>query len=133
MYFDEKGRKMDKTALVKDITPLPNGYSGTIKVVRPQSHIEAEIAILSYDMDETETIFGQNLTAGTTPRTHGCVARESGRSLPVRCFVTMKTRAGQSRHREVRRIYWHVRTGAWDHHDRHVRRRPFVRATWRPS
>ena len=63
MYFDEKGRNMDKAALVKDITPLPKGYSGTIKVVRPQSHIEAEIAILSYDMDETETIFGQNLTA----------------------------------------------------------------------
>ena len=28
MYFDEKGRSMDKTALVNDITPMPKGYSG---------------------------------------------------------------------------------------------------------
>ena len=63
MFFDEKGRNMDKTALVKDIQPMPKGYSGTIKLVRPKSHIEGDMAILSYDLDETETIFGQNLTA----------------------------------------------------------------------
>jgi Domain of unknown function (DUF4440)/Domain of unknown function (DUF3471) len=63
MYFDEKGRSMDKTALVNDITPLPPGYSGSIKVVNAKSHIEADIAILSYDLDEYETIFGQNMTA----------------------------------------------------------------------
>ena len=63
MFFDEKGQQMDKTALVADIAPLPAGYSGTIKVVRPKSHIEKNVAILSYDCDETETIFGQNLTA----------------------------------------------------------------------
>jgi hypothetical protein len=63
MFFDEKGRDMDKAALVKDIQPMPKGYSGTIKLVRPKSHIEGDVAILSYDIDETETIFGQNLTA----------------------------------------------------------------------
>jgi hypothetical protein len=63
MFFDEKGRSMDKAALVKDVQPLPKGYSGTIKLVRPKSHIEGNIAILSYDLDETETIFGQNMTA----------------------------------------------------------------------
>ncbi|HEX7286169.1 MAG TPA: DUF4440 domain-containing protein [Candidatus Angelobacter sp.] len=63
MYFDEKGRNMGKTALVKDITPLPPGYSGTIKIVHAQSHIEGNVAILSYDMDESETIFGQQLSA----------------------------------------------------------------------
>jgi hypothetical protein len=63
MFFDEKGRNMDKAALVKDVQPLPKGYSGTIKLVRPKSHIEGNIAILSYDLDETETIFGQNMTA----------------------------------------------------------------------
>ena len=31
--------------------------------MRPKSHIEGDVAILSYDLDETETIFGQNLTA----------------------------------------------------------------------
>jgi hypothetical protein len=33
IYFDEKGRSMDKTSLVNDVTPLPKGYSGSIKVV----------------------------------------------------------------------------------------------------
>ena len=59
MFFDEKGRSMDKAALVKDVQPMPKGYSGTIKLVRPKSHIEGDVAILSYDLDETETIFGQ--------------------------------------------------------------------------
>ena len=63
MFFDEKGRNMDKAALVKDIQPMPKGYFGTIKLVRPKSHIEGDVAILSYDLDETETVFGQNLTA----------------------------------------------------------------------
>jgi hypothetical protein len=63
MFSDEKGRNMDKAALLKDIQPLPPGYSGTIKIVRPQSRIVGDTAILSYDLDETETVFGQNLTA----------------------------------------------------------------------
>jgi hypothetical protein len=63
IYFDEKGRLHDKKSLVDDVTPLPKGYSGTIKVVNPKSHIEGPIAVLSYDCDETETIWGQHLTA----------------------------------------------------------------------
>jgi len=63
MFFDEKGRSMDKAALVKDVQPMPKGYSGTIKLVRPKSHIQGNVAILSYDLDEMETIFGQNMTA----------------------------------------------------------------------
>jgi len=59
MYFDEKGRSMDKAALVADITPLPKGYSGNIKVVKPQSRMIGQTAILSYDLDETEIIYGQ--------------------------------------------------------------------------
>jgi Domain of unknown function (DUF4440)/Domain of unknown function (DUF3471) len=67
MYFDEKGRAMDKAALVKDVSPLPAGYSGSIRLVNPRSKIQGDTAVLSYDLDETETIFGQNLTA----RYHG--------------------------------------------------------------
>jgi ketosteroid isomerase-like protein len=63
MYFDEKGRNMNKAALVADIVALPTGYSGSIKIEKAQSHIEGEIAILSYDMDEKETVYGQNMTA----------------------------------------------------------------------
>jgi len=67
MYFDEKGRNMNKAALVADVTPLPTGYSGSIKVGAAQSRIEGDVAILSYDLDETETVYGQNMTA----RYHG--------------------------------------------------------------
>lgn len=63
IVFDEKGRLMDKKALVADIEPLPKGYSGAIKLVRPKGHIESDVAILSYDTDETEEVFGQKLTA----------------------------------------------------------------------
>ncbi|MEY2485192.1 MAG: hypothetical protein QOH39_840 [Verrucomicrobiota bacterium] len=62
-YSDEKGRTLDKLALVADITPLPKGYSGTIKVAKAKSIIHGDTAVLSYDMNETETIFGQNLWA----------------------------------------------------------------------
>jgi len=63
LFSDEKGRNMDKAALVKDVSPLPPGYSGTIKIVQPQSRIVGETAVLSYDLDETETVFGQKLSA----------------------------------------------------------------------
>ena len=63
IFADEKGRNFNKTQLVADITPLPKGYSGTIKIARPKSVIHGDTAILSYDLDETETIFGQKLSA----------------------------------------------------------------------
>jgi hypothetical protein len=63
IFADEKGRNLNKAQLTADITPVPKGYSGTIKVAKPQSVIHGDTAILSYDLDETETIFGQKLRA----------------------------------------------------------------------
>ena len=63
IFADEKGRNLNKSQLIADITPLPKGYSGTIKIAKAQSVIHDDTAILSYDLDETETIFGQKLTA----------------------------------------------------------------------
>jgi hypothetical protein len=63
IFADEKGRQLNKQRLVADIRPLPNGYSGTIKLGKVQSIIHRDTAILSYDLDETEIVFGQNLTA----------------------------------------------------------------------
>ena len=63
IFADEKGRTMDKAKLIADITPLPAGYSGAIKLEHVQSRIYDNVAILSYDANETETIFGQNLSA----------------------------------------------------------------------
>src|SRR6476469_7334591 len=61
IFADEKGRIFDKPKLIADIAPMPAGYSGTIKVGNAQSRVIGNTAILSYDADETETIFGQNL------------------------------------------------------------------------
>ena len=63
IFADEKGRVFDKGKLIADITPLPAGYSGTIKIENAQSRIIGNAAILSYDADETETIFSQKLKA----------------------------------------------------------------------
>ena len=46
---------------------MPQGYSVTIKLVQPKSRIFGDVAILSYDAQETETVFGQRMTA----RYHG--------------------------------------------------------------
>jgi hypothetical protein len=67
MYFDEKGRSMNKAALLADLSPMPAGYSGSIKIVRAHSHIERNVAVLSYDLAEQESVYGQNMTA----RYHG--------------------------------------------------------------
>jgi Domain of unknown function (DUF3471). len=63
IFADEKGRVFDKQKLIADITPVPAGYSGTIKIENAQSRVIGNTAILSYDVDESETIFGQNLKA----------------------------------------------------------------------
>jgi hypothetical protein len=63
IFSDEKGRTLDKSKLVADITPLPPGYSGAIKIDNVQSRIIGDTAVLSYDANETETIFGQNMKA----------------------------------------------------------------------
>ena len=62
-FSDEKGRTFDKTKLIADIAPLPKGYSGAIKIDNVISRIIGETAVLSYDANESETIFGQNLRA----------------------------------------------------------------------
>jgi hypothetical protein len=63
MFFDEKGRAMDKHALLDDLKPLPVGYSGSIRVVRAASRFATNVAVMSYDLDETETVFGRELHA----------------------------------------------------------------------
>src|SRR6266581_5079352 len=59
IFSDEKGRILDKAKLVADITPMPTGYSGSITVANAQSRIVGDTAILSYNLNETEIIFGQ--------------------------------------------------------------------------
>ena len=63
IYADEKGHLFNKTQLVDDIAPMPAGYGGAIKLEKVQSRVIADTAVLSYDLNETETIFGQELHA----------------------------------------------------------------------
>ncbi|MGH7937568.1 MAG: DUF4440 domain-containing protein, partial [Bryobacteraceae bacterium] len=56
-------RSLNKTQLLADISPIPRGYSGTIRLKNVESRIINDAAILSYDLDESETIFGQQLHA----------------------------------------------------------------------
>jgi hypothetical protein len=63
MVYDEKGRAMNKKAVLEDLQPMPVGYSGVIKVVNPHLTLASGVAVLAYDCDETETIFGQELHA----------------------------------------------------------------------
>jgi hypothetical protein len=63
LIFDERGRSMDKAALLKDTTPLPSGYSGVIKVVNPNIRTAGDAIVFSFDQDEIEIIFGQVDTA----------------------------------------------------------------------
>jgi hypothetical protein len=59
LIFDERGRSMEKARLVKEITPLPKGDTGTLDVVNPASRWVGDTIVFSYDLNETETIFGQ--------------------------------------------------------------------------
>jgi hypothetical protein len=63
MFFDERGESMNKKELVTSIVALPQGYSGTIKVANAKSHIQSDVAILSYDLNETEIVYGQKESA----------------------------------------------------------------------
>ena len=63
LIVDETGHIMDKKAFVAAQSALPTGYSGSIRLAKPLSRILGDTAVLSYDMDETETIYGQKMKA----------------------------------------------------------------------
>ena len=63
IFADEKGNLFDKKKLVNDVAPMPAGYSGSIKLEKVESRVVGDTAILSYDINESETIFGQELHA----------------------------------------------------------------------
>lgn len=60
---DEKGREMNKAALLADLQPLPAGYGGSITVAKAKSRFAPGVAVLTFDTNETETIYGRVLHA----------------------------------------------------------------------
>jgi hypothetical protein len=63
LFFDEKGRTLNKKTIVEEATQLPKGYKLSFKIENPQSRIFRNVAILSYDIVEDLWIFGQKLGA----------------------------------------------------------------------
>src|SRR5260370_34794596 len=49
-YFAEKGRNMDKAPLLKDLTPLPNGDSGSVRSGPPLNRGAGQKGISMYAM-----------------------------------------------------------------------------------
>ena len=63
VYNNEVGMSLTKAKFLEQLSPLPTGYSGHIKVENPQFILAGETAVLSYDMAEQETVFGQEVHA----------------------------------------------------------------------
>lgn len=63
VYVAEDGSISNKADMVKQITPLPPGISGTIKVEVMQFHRDGDVAAIVVRQHETENYFGQTLHA----------------------------------------------------------------------
>ena len=62
IYTDENWHILTKKDLLDGLSPLPKGYSGSIRMASVQSRINGDAAVLSYRALEEEYIFGQKLT-----------------------------------------------------------------------
>jgi hypothetical protein len=58
---NEDGEVLDKGRMLKDLTPLPAGFSGQIKVRDLTVRQTQGAAVVHYWLDEVERIFGQTL------------------------------------------------------------------------
>jgi hypothetical protein len=62
IYTDENWHILTKKDLLDGLSPLPKGYSGSIRMTNLQSRINGDAAVLSYRALEEEYVFGQKLT-----------------------------------------------------------------------
>jgi len=63
LYLSEDGTRKSKTDLLKEITPLPKGISGTITVSNFEVRVHGDTAIATHDDLEDEDYFGHTLRA----------------------------------------------------------------------
>jgi ketosteroid isomerase-like protein len=61
IVVDEFGRKQGKRDAVKDLKPLPAGFSGTIEVRDPEVHAFGDTAVIDFEAYEQEKVFDQQL------------------------------------------------------------------------
>jgi hypothetical protein len=61
LFTDEEGNTMTKAEFLAELHPLPDGYHGTIRLAHPRVVIDEETAVLTTDLDEELTLYGQTL------------------------------------------------------------------------
>jgi hypothetical protein len=62
VLIDEFGRRQTKAEALRDMRPLPAGFSGSIEVRHPNVHFYPATAVLDCEMFEQEKVFEQQLT-----------------------------------------------------------------------
>jgi hypothetical protein len=62
VLIDEFGRRQTKAEALRDMRPLPAGFSGSIEVRHPNVHFYQGTAVLDCEMFEQEKVFEQQLT-----------------------------------------------------------------------
>jgi hypothetical protein len=63
VYVDESGTIMDRAEFLKQLTPLPAGASGSLKISSYTAHVAGDLATVIHLDDEQEQYHGQTLTA----------------------------------------------------------------------
>jgi len=63
IFAEEDDSYKGKTGMLKELTPLPKGLSGAIKVDLLSYHEDSDVAIALFRLNETEHYFGQTIYA----------------------------------------------------------------------
>ena len=63
VYVDENGVIIDRAEFLKQLTPLPEGVSGTLVISAYSAHQSGEVATVVHTDDEDELYHGQHLKA----------------------------------------------------------------------
>lgn len=61
VFVDEGGAVMNKRELLRGMGPFPPGFAGAIRVQNPRVTDFGNVAVIVFDADESETVYGQHL------------------------------------------------------------------------
>jgi len=61
LYADEEGRVLTKDELIKELTPLPVGYVGSIKIGEVKALVQDGVVVLSHRDREELELYGQKI------------------------------------------------------------------------
>src|SRR5262245_19038522 len=63
LYSDEEGRVLTKAELLKELSPLPAGYAGSIRIGDVKAVAHGNVVVLSHRDREDLELYGQKLVA----------------------------------------------------------------------